>query len=281
LTTPIPMPLRAAAGLAAVAIDEARRLPTRLVGLPVLAMGAALQVSLKAQQRYAELAARGDELLGQLRGTQPGTPPWAHFDEDEDAPDGRPPSAFDAAAAAIDDDAFDDDTEDTFDDEDVLDDEDAFEAEDAFNSEDAFAAGDVIDATDVVDAAGEDVVDGAGPEPAASADPGPAADAVPPATGLDSITAVAVDGAGAVLGTAGSMEEEIGAVADDASRYDGYLPAAPLPGYDAMSIPQLRARLRALSERQLVELVDYERATAQRPPYLTMLENRLATVRGR
>jgi hypothetical protein len=48
-----------------------------------------------------------------------------------------------------------------------------------------------------------------------------------------------------------------------------------------MSIPQLRARLRTLSEEQLVELVGYERATADRPPYLTMLENRLGTVRGR
>jgi hypothetical protein len=210
MSSPIPMPLRAAAGLAAVAVDEARRLPTRLVGLPVLAMGTALQVSLKAQQRYAELVARGDELLGQLRGTQPGPPAWARFDEDEVEPDGRAPSAFDAAA--------------------------------------------------------EDVVDG----------PGPAAAALD--ADLDPITVAAGDDDGPVPG---SVEEEIGTVADDASRYDGYLSAPPLPGYDAMSIPQLRARLRTLSEQQLVELVGYERATAGRPPYLTMLENRLATVRGR
>jgi hypothetical protein len=249
MTTPIPMPLRAAAGLAAVAIDGARRLPRQLVGLPVLAVGTALQVSLKAQQRYAELVARGDQLLGQLRSTQEGPPAWARFD-DEVGPDGRAPSAFDAAEPV----------------------EPAEPAEPAV-----------------------DVVDGAGP----------AADALGPVAGHDPITVATRDLDSPVLGSvppieatgpfdAGepgwvgesggvgeSVEEEIGAVADDASRYDGYLAGPPLPGYEAMSIPQLRARLRTLSERQLVELVGYERATARRPPYLTMLENRLATVRGR
>jgi hypothetical protein len=229
---PIPMPLRAAAGLAAVAIDEARRLPGRLVGLPVTAVGAALQVSLKAQQRYADLVARGDELLGQLRGTEPGTPAWARFDEDEVPLGARAPSPFDAAGR-----------------DDVLDGADL--------------ADDVLDEADPAD----DLLDTLAAE-------------------LDPITVVATDGAGPALDLVddpldGPVEEEIDAVADDVSRYDGYLSGPPLAGYDAMSIPQLRARLRTLSEPQLAELVAYERATAERPPYLTMLENRLATVRGR
>lgn len=92
---PVPMPLRAAAGLAAVAIDEARRLPNRaidearrlpnrLVSLPVLAAGGAMQATLKLQQRYTELVVRGDQLLAQLRGGAAETPPWARFDEDEE-----------------------------------------------------------------------------------------------------------------------------------------------------------------------------------------------------
>jgi hypothetical protein len=179
-------------------------------------------VSLKAQQRYADLVARGDQLLGQLRGTQPGTPAWARFDEDEAPLGARAPSPFDAAGRD-----------------------------------------DIPDEADPAD----DVLDTLAAE-------------------LDPITVIAADGAGPAFDPVddpldGPVEEEIDAVADDVSRYDGYLSGPPLAGYDTMSIPQLRARLRALSEAQLAELVAYERATAERPPYLTMLENRLATVRGR
>jgi hypothetical protein len=94
MSTPIPPPLRAAAGLAALTIDAARKVPQQLVGLPVLAVSTALQASLKAQQTYAGLIARGDEVLGQLRRREDA--PWARFDDDEPA-GARPPSAFDAA----------------------------------------------------------------------------------------------------------------------------------------------------------------------------------------
>lgn len=148
--TAIPMPLRAAAGLAAIAIDEARRLPRRVVTLPVLAAGTAMQATLKVQQQYTHLAARGDQLLSQLRGAQDDTPPWARFDEDEEEAGAPPPR------------------------------------------------------TDTV----------------------------------------------------------------------------PLEGYEALSIPQLRARLRRLSEDDLVTLIAYEQAHEDRAPYVTLLENRLSAVRG-
>jgi hypothetical protein len=75
----LPMPLRAALGLVATVMDEARHLPDRAIELPMLAVSSALQVSLRAQQRYARLAARGDELLS---GRAPEEPPeWARFDE--------------------------------------------------------------------------------------------------------------------------------------------------------------------------------------------------------
>jgi hypothetical protein len=82
MTREIPGPLRAAAGLAAVAVDEARRLPSRLAGLPVLAVGAAMQASMRAQQRYAELMGRGDQVLSHLREPDE-QPAWARFDEDD------------------------------------------------------------------------------------------------------------------------------------------------------------------------------------------------------
>ena len=77
-------------------------------------------------------------------------------------------------------------------------------------------------------------------------------------------------------------ESSSDAAADPAAGLDGYLAVEPpVARYDELSIPQLRGRLRSLSEAQIEALVAYERATAARPPYLTMLENRLVTLRSR
>jgi hypothetical protein len=51
-----------------------------------------------------------------------------------------------------------------------------------------------------------------------------------------------------------------------------------LPGYREMSIPQLRARLRKLSEPDLRALLAWETAHDNRPPFVTMLTNRITTV---
>ena len=107
----LPAPLRVVVGLAATAADEARRLPDRAIELPMLAVSTALQASLRVQQRYARLAARGDAVLNHRPTTE--TPPeWATFDDPVDMPagaprDGRSPSAFDFVA----DDTVRDDTE--------------------------------------------------------------------------------------------------------------------------------------------------------------------------
>ncbi|MBM7807483.1 hypothetical protein JOD57_003320 [Geodermatophilus bullaregiensis] len=78
----IPEPIRAAAGLAVTVLDEARRLPSTLTGLPVRLVGLALQTAMKFQQQWSGLVARGDEVLTGLRGeSEPG---MATFDEDEE-----------------------------------------------------------------------------------------------------------------------------------------------------------------------------------------------------
>jgi hypothetical protein len=51
-----------------------------------------------------------------------------------------------------------------------------------------------------------------------------------------------------------------------------------LPGYESMTIPQVRARLRGLSVDQLTDLLAWESAHADRPAFVTMLTNRIATV---
>ena len=82
----IPTPIRAALGLAATAVDEARKLPETLpqavTTVPLMAVSSAMQASLKVQQHIAMLAARGDEVLSQLRGSSAEPPSWATFDDD-------------------------------------------------------------------------------------------------------------------------------------------------------------------------------------------------------
>ena len=304
MSTPIPQPLRAAAGLAAVAIDSARKLPAQLVGLPVLAVSTALQASLKAQQQYAELVARGDQLLGHLRPAGDGAPPWARFDDEPVAAgapaDGtQPASAFDAVADPLDE---------------LLDEEAAdllgepasgTPADDAESDLDlsrgAPAAGATGTDRELADLASELVPDLAGPDGA-----GPAADVaselVPDLAGPEPGPA----GPGPAEGEPGAdadaeladregiewelAEHGAGEAADgvpdgvpgaDPTAYGGDLAAEPpLPGYDELTVPQLRGRLRALDEPTIERLVAYERAHGGRPPYLTMLENRLTTLRS-
>jgi hypothetical protein len=99
----IPEVVRAAAGLAATVLDEARKLPETLPGLPVRLIGLAMQHAMKVQQQYASFVARGDELFTGLRGED--EPGLATFDDDEDplpasAPAGFRESAFDRAGDA-------------------------------------------------------------------------------------------------------------------------------------------------------------------------------------
>src|SRR3954454_15327283 len=78
----IPEVVRAAAGLAATVLDEARKLPETLPGIPVRVIGLAMQSALKLQQQYAGFVARGDELFTGLRGDD--EPGLATFDDDLD-----------------------------------------------------------------------------------------------------------------------------------------------------------------------------------------------------
>ena len=79
---PLPTPVRAAIGLAAITVEQARTLPDRVLELPVLAVSTALQFSVRAQQRYAEWALRGDEMLSRLHEPPDEPPSWATFDEE-------------------------------------------------------------------------------------------------------------------------------------------------------------------------------------------------------
>ncbi|MGH4007271.1 MAG: lipid droplet-associated protein [Pseudonocardiaceae bacterium] len=59
----------------------------------------------------------------------------------------------------------------------------------------------------------------------------------------------------------------------------GVTPPA-LPEYDQLSLAQLRGKLRALSLPELTGLLEYEHANQDRAAFVTMLSNRISTVRA-
>jgi hypothetical protein len=373
----IPEVVRAAAGLAATLLDEARKLPETLPGLPVRVIGLAMQQAMKVQQQYAGLVARGDELFTGLRGED--EPGLATFDDDEPvpAPTGFRESAFDRAAVApsasagtgpitdeeadrlpadppadavtavvdelaqqvedgrqsieelveeapaleeiLDEIAIDElvDQAPTVDEtapaspalavvHDVPATEDADALESALlESDDSPAAtgeeltADVSTSVDVltpdgevaaVDAAVTDEGIAAPEAPADGADPGSTTATDEGGTAVAAATGVRTD-----VGAADTAEEDaaiaegaavdaVGAASaaptDDpegGSDVSGSQAAgtAPIEGYDAFSIAQLRGRMRGYALSTVVELIAYEEATRAREPYLRMLRNRL------
>jgi hypothetical protein len=285
MSTPIPPPLRAAAGLAALAIDSARKAPRQLVGLPVLAVSTVLQASLKVQQTYAGLVARGDEVLGQLRGQQQDAP-WARFD---DEPAGaRPPSAFDTAPEPADE--VDRDLDPDVD-ADVVTVVESLQETEALPETEALREAETLQEQAEAD---DEAVLGETEEDEDAAADAALAEAGLTVVDLELDPAVAERPNGRLPSTepgadlpADGMALAADAAAADAtlaadSPLDGYLEVdPPVPGYDELSIPQLRGRLRSLTIEQIEALVGYERLNQARPPYLSMLENRLTTLRSR
>jgi hypothetical protein len=109
----IPQVVRAVVGLAATVLDDALYLPRALPSLPVRVIGLAMQATMKVQQHYSGLVARGDEVFTGLRGeSEPGL---ATFDEDlpeqtpgrtsafDRTPGFAEPTSFDRASAPVDD----------------------------------------------------------------------------------------------------------------------------------------------------------------------------------
>jgi hypothetical protein len=198
MTPPLPLPVRVAAGLVAIAVEQARGLPRLALELPVTAVSQALQASMRVQQKVTELAIKGDQVLGVTPPVED-EPAWATFDDD------LPQHRNGGRASA-----------------------------------------------DLVPPVSEDAR-AAGPSSAPGAGTPRILDTAPPAENLpvpiaDSLAAVDVAGPDV------------------------------LPGYASLTIPQLRARLRHLGADDLRALLVWEQAHGDRPPYVTMLSNRIATV---
>jgi hypothetical protein len=277
----IPEVVRAAAGLAATVLDEARKLPETLPSLPVRVLGLAMQHAMKVQQQYAGLVARGDELFTGIRGED--EPGLATFDDDVEPATVTPPgfrdSAFDRAADTS---ASDPTTYAVADDDepapDVTVEELADQAGDAQTSLDdlaheAPATHEILDEIAIDELVDEaPTLDETAPTAADTLDAEPTADVATPA---DALTPEGGDGTATDEGgtpVAAATDAPEGAATPAGSQAAG---TAPIDGYDSFSIAQLRGRLRGYALSTVQDLVAYEEATRARAPYLKMLRNRL------
>jgi hypothetical protein len=314
----IPEAVRAVAGLAATVLDEARKLPETLPGLPVRLLGLAMQVSLRLQQQYSGLVARGDEVFTGMRGeAEPGR---ATFDEDlppATAPGDRPAprsSAFDRVVELVEDPADDLTVELT---DEIVEVEERSDLDPGAGVGAGLAGdtwvtpdGTVVDVTDDAPPVADEapLADVLAFDTLAAEDAAGISDAEVPVLPADPPADVVTE---AVDELAGEVDAELAAqlpesvsddVADDLAAdtvatvadeqvAEDTQPAAadsvpdaagppaaltpPVEGYDGFTIPTLRGRLRTFDAERVNALLDYERATLDRAPYVTMLSNRL------
>jgi hypothetical protein len=249
----LPLPIRVAAGLAVTAVEQARTLPAKIAGLPVTVASQALQVSMRVQQQVTELAIRGDEVLASLRPVED-TPEWATFDEDMPDDNFGKPTPFESAFDRVEDEPDRRNGYQTVSDE-TFATPDPWTQEEQALAEETGAHESDEDDYDASGQSGNDV-DGQG---------GRLGDV----SGLGDVSVTGDSaGAGGGSGARDRGEDESGGRS---------LPETT--GYDELSLPQLRARLRRFSADELAELLDYERAHGNRPSYVGMLTRRIATVR--
>ena len=111
------------------------------------------------------------------------------------------------------------------------------------------------------------------PEPAAAAEPAVAPESpdMPEPTALSES---AVEAESAHLPELADAPEQ--AATGSAPAQETPATSLPVPNYDNLTVPSLRARLRNLDSVQLHTLLDYEKAHAGRTDVLTMFERRIA-----
>lgn len=104
-----------------------------------------------------------------------------------------------------------------------------------------------------------------------TADSPAAAEAAPGVTATDS----AAPEAGAPEAPADGAGSRPVAETPESDESDG---PAVLPGYDAMTLAQVRGHLRELTVAEVTSLLSYEQSGDNRAPFLTLLSNRLVTL---
>ena len=255
---PLPFPVRIAAGLVATAVEQARDLPRVVLEFPVTAVSQALQASMRVKQKVTELAIKGDRLLGTLLPVEE-QPSSATFDKDE------PPSQNGASTTTERRPVSLPTTEPR--------DEprgDLPEADAVVDARPVLPEAEDVPADAVTDeSAAEKVIAEATATPVDSPKTDPVLDDLPPV--LPEVEGVPAD---TVTNEVAAEEVIAQATATPVS------PSEPpaLSGYAEMSIAELRSKLDFLELDDLQTLLAWEMAHGERPPFVTMLTNRITAV---
>ena len=255
---PLPFPVRIAAGLVATAVEQARDLPRVVLEFPVTAVSQALQASMRVKQKVTELAIKGDRLLGTLLPVQE-QPSSATIDKDE------PPSQNGASTITERRPVRLPTTEPR--------DEprgDLPEADAVVDARPVLPEAEDVPADAVTDeSAAEKVIAEATATPVDSPKTDPVLDDLPPV--LPEVEDVPADTV-----TDEVAAEEVIAEATAAPVSPSEPPA--LSGYAEMSIAELRSKLDFLELDDLQTLLAWEMAHGERPPFVTMLTNRITAI---
>ncbi|MGI5216345.1 lipid droplet-associated protein [Nocardia sp. CA-290969] len=246
-----PFLARVAAGAAVYVLEETRRLPSAAVKFPVTAVSQLLQTGMHVQQFVTSLAIKGDSVFDRIINRPEQQPEWATFDEDEDLPVRTPSAPVPGRDSEFD--RFDADPAEV-----------ELALQETLAGLRAIQNGNAVPEATTFDTGEWEARIAAEPdaEPAAdaAAEAGTAPAPEPAAETTD-------DPAPAEPAAAGDPEPELPEVG---ARYD----------YPNMTLAQLRGRLRTLTVADLVALLDYEQRTRDRAAFVTMLTNRIATVRA-
>ena len=254
---PLPFPVRIAAGLVATAVEQARDLPRVVLEFPVTAVSQALQASMRVKQKVTELAIKGDRLLGTLLPVQEQPSP-ATFDKDE------PPSQNGANTTTARRPASLPTTEPRDEPRGDLPKTDAVDARPVLPEAEDVPADAVTD-----ESAAEKVIAEATATPVDSPKTTPVLDDLPPV--LPEVEGVPAD---TVTNEVAAEEVIAQATATPVS------PSEPpaLSGYAEMPIAELRSKLDFLELDDLQTLLAWEMAHGERPPFVTMLTNRITAI---
>lgn len=256
-----PFLARVAAGAAVYVLEETRRLPSAAVKFPVTAVSQLLQTGMHVQQFVTSLAIKGDSVFDRVLNRPEQKPEWATFDEDEELPVRTPGTPgrdsefdrFDADPAEV-----ELALQETLAGLRAIQNGNAVPEATAFDTGEWEARVATEPAPDAEPAPAADTTADAAPEAVTAPAPEPEAEAVAETT---------ADPAPAEPEAAAETEPELPEVG---ARYD----------YPNMTLAQLRGRLRTLTVADLVALLDYEQRTRDRAAFVTMLTNRIATVRA-
>lgn len=244
-----PFMARVAAGMAVTAFEETLKLPSTAVSLPMTTVSQILQTTMRFQQVLTSLAIKGDHLFETLGARPEENPEWAVFDDAVPSNTGtgtRTGTGANGEAPA---------TPGRF----------------ALYSTPPPVAGDESD-NSTEDSSTLGVVASRPAEKSAPAKKRPAKKTAAKSTASKATTSKA----SASKASASKAAPKSGATKTaDVPEIVEYL------DYDALTLAQLRARLRTLSIDDLTVLLDYETAHAARAPFMTMLSNRVSSVRNK